>query len=147
MAKYHPVWYIRAVMYLAGVLHTEHHASFAACDLVLRCVRFIFERAAEKSLLSPPPMAQTLTTVLSKLNLRDAFSVHPICYSCHKIFPADTSPTVHCEECEEPLFDTVDEVADEEVAPPGLLIIGPFGIFGLQLLMYPTNRIQLKKIH
>ncbi|KAK6987671.1 hypothetical protein R3P38DRAFT_2574601 [Favolaschia claudopus] len=118
-AKYHPIWYIRAVMYLVGILHTEHHVSFAACDLVLRSVRFLFEHAADKSLLaSPTPMSQTLTNVLSKLDLRDGFSVHPTCYSCHKIFSPDTGTDVYCEDCEEPLFDTVDDAAGEEDQPP-----------------------------
>lgn len=114
-AKHHPLWYIRAVMYLVGTLHTRHHVSFSACGLILRCLNLLFEKAPSKSLLGPPPMAQTLTTVLSKLELKDGFTVHPTCFRCHRIFDAKIAVNASCEACDETLFDIIDqEPVDED---------------------------------
>ncbi|KAJ7878464.1 hypothetical protein B0H13DRAFT_1892629 [Mycena leptocephala] len=113
-AKHHPLWYIRAVMYLVGILHTRHHVSFSACGLILRCFHFLFDHAPSKSLLGPP-MAQTLTTVLLNLELTDGFLVYPICYQCHRVFDANIGVDASCEDCDEALFDTIDEdPVDEE---------------------------------
>jgi hypothetical protein len=60
-------------------------------------------------------MAQTLTTVLSNLELKDGFTVHPTCFRCHRIFDAKIAVNASCEACDENLFDTIDQdPVDEE---------------------------------
>jgi hypothetical protein len=60
-------------------------------------------------------MAQTLTTVLSKLELKDGFTVHPTCFRCHRIFDAKIAVNASCEACDETLFDIIDqEPVDED---------------------------------
>jgi hypothetical protein len=114
-AKHHPLWYIRGVMYLVGILHTRHHVSFSACGLILRCFKFLFKNAPSQSLLGSSRMPTTLKTVLSNLDMTDKFLVHPICHNCHRFFDTNTSVGDYCKACDELLFDSNgDDPVEEE---------------------------------
>ncbi|KAK7034237.1 hypothetical protein R3P38DRAFT_2466619, partial [Favolaschia claudopus] len=108
----HPLWYIRAAMYLVGILHTRHHVTFSACDLILRVFKFVFENAPSDSFRGASTMPKTLITVLSALDMTDKFVVHPICYNCHRMFDPNLGSDGFCSACEIPLFDTVASVAN-----------------------------------
>ncbi|KAK7059539.1 hypothetical protein R3P38DRAFT_2758959 [Favolaschia claudopus] len=124
-AKHHPLWYIRAAMYLVGILHTRHHVTFSACDLILRVFKFVFENAPSDSFRGASTMPKTLITVLSALDMTDKFVVHPICYNCHRMFDPNLGSDGFCSACEIPLFDTVASVPVANSLPLGDTAVRP----------------------
>jgi hypothetical protein len=94
--------YIRCLIILVAFLHTKHHTSFRACALILMALNFILT-TLPGNLLGGDRMPGTLTTVFSRLQLRDRFKVHPICYLCHRIFSGEESSDL-CPDCEEEVY-------------------------------------------
>ncbi|KAF8155137.1 hypothetical protein K438DRAFT_1862959, partial [Mycena galopus ATCC 62051] len=88
---------------MVGFLHTRHRVTFSASALILACLGFILGFAAG-DLIGSVAMPFTLTTVFSKLLMKDNFIVHPVCFSCHQIFDADIPPTTFCPNCDEEVF-------------------------------------------
>jgi hypothetical protein len=112
----HPNWCVRGVIYLVAFLHTRYHVTFSACALILACLNHLFA-ALPGNLLGNSPMPLTLKTLFARLGARDRFTVHPVCYNCHKIFLPGTSFDTVCPTCElelfrpatRQLFDTLDD--------------------------------------
>ncbi|KAF8155118.1 hypothetical protein K438DRAFT_1862922 [Mycena galopus ATCC 62051] len=88
---------------MVGFLHTRHRVTFSACTLILACLAFILGFAAG-DLIGSVAMPFTLTTIFSKLSMKDNFIVHPVCFSCHQIFDADIPQTTFCPNCDEEVF-------------------------------------------
>ncbi|KAJ7736047.1 hypothetical protein DFH07DRAFT_967007 [Mycena maculata] len=99
----HPTWYIRCLIYMVGYLHTRHRVTFRASALILACLGFIFSILAG-NLVGPLAIPGTLTTVFARLDIKDSFVVHPLCFKCHHVFEADVSPQTFCPDCEEEVF-------------------------------------------
>jgi hypothetical protein len=49
-------------------------------------------------------MPLTLKTLFARLGARDRFTVHPVCYQCHKVFHPGVASNTVCPECELELF-------------------------------------------
>ncbi|KAF7349161.1 hypothetical protein MVEN_01438400 [Mycena venus] len=120
----HPNWYIRAIIYMVAFLHIKHRVTFRACGLILVCLAFIFSCTAG-DLVATAPVLRTLTTIFVRLDIRDAFIVHPICFKCYRIFPPKISPLTFCPDCTVEIFggsdrdDSVpwdDMISDSEAA-------------------------------
>lgn len=100
----HNKWYIRAVLLLAVFLHTKHHVTFRASNILLYTLRVIFKSL---NLIDPDnDMPITLNTVIKRLDFQDRFVVLPACPLCHRHFPADTPDTFLCPKCDVSLFST-----------------------------------------
>ncbi|KAJ7039998.1 hypothetical protein C8F04DRAFT_948928, partial [Mycena alexandri] len=112
----HPYWYVRGVLYLVALLHTRYHVTFEACRLILKCVSFIFA-VLPGNLLANAPMPVTLTTVLARLKIKDRFTVYPVCYSCHKVFPPSLPHDTFCPKCNVELFKPANRQLFEAVDP------------------------------
>ncbi|KAJ7721663.1 hypothetical protein DFH07DRAFT_784070 [Mycena maculata] len=122
----HPHWYIRAVIYMVAFLHTKHRVTFRACALILVCLGFIFS-AVVGALTGTFAMPRTLTTVFAKLDIKDNFTVHPICFQCHRVFDPAVAPHAFCPDCDEEVFGAAapddpdasnDTISDSEDTPP-----------------------------
>jgi hypothetical protein len=69
------------------------------------------------NLLGNSRIPLTLKTLFARLGARDRFTVHPMCYNCHKIFPPEVATDKICPTCElelfrpatRRLFDTLDD--------------------------------------
>ncbi|KAK6968886.1 hypothetical protein R3P38DRAFT_2473549, partial [Favolaschia claudopus] len=120
----HPNWCVLCVYYLVAFLHTKHRTTFRACALILICLAFLLSSIAG-NLVGDVKMPRTLTTIWSKLGIKDEFAVHPVCSGCHRIFSPDTGPKSFCPNCEEEVFgppiemtDLVDLLLEENVEKP-----------------------------
>lgn len=49
-------------------------------------------------------MPLRLQTVFSRLKAQDRFTVHPVCYNCHKVFQPGTASNTFCPDCDLELF-------------------------------------------
>ncbi|KAH7923260.1 hypothetical protein BV22DRAFT_965875, partial [Leucogyrophana mollusca] len=101
----HPEWFGRAIITLIAILHAKHRVSFRACALILFSLNTILITLGVLHPLNPLPI--TLNTVIHRLDLHDRFTVYPICQSCHRIFPIDTSISAMCPDCDTRLFKPV----------------------------------------
>ncbi|KAJ7443281.1 hypothetical protein FB451DRAFT_1190185 [Mycena latifolia] len=84
-------------------LHTKHQVSFRACALLLVALNFIFVNLPG-NLLGGQTIPITLSTNFSRLELKDKFKIHPICYLCHKIFEPDAPNNTVCSDCNCQIF-------------------------------------------
>jgi hypothetical protein len=123
----HQKWYVRAILLLAACLHTKHHVTFRAANIMLYTIRLIFKSL---NLIDPEEdMPVTLNTVIKRLDLQDRFSVIPICPQCHRHFPPTISSTSECPKCDIPLFSTASHtlfqklLGREPSAPPPKLAV------------------------
>jgi hypothetical protein len=82
----YPHWYVRGAVYLVAFLHTRHHVTFRACTLILKCLEHVFTSLPGNLLRGTADMPTTLHTVFARLKARDRFTIHPVCYNCHKVF-------------------------------------------------------------
>ncbi|KAJ7095601.1 hypothetical protein C8R44DRAFT_749152 [Mycena epipterygia] len=94
--------YIRCLLLMVAFLHTKHQVSFRACALILSALAFIFT-TIPGNLLGGQRLPLTLTTIFSRLELRDRFKVHPVCHICHRIFDWNAESTM-CPNCDEALY-------------------------------------------
>lgn len=99
----HPNWCVRGIIYLVAFLHTRHHVTFRACALILSCLNLVLGALPVK-LLGNSRMPLTLKTLFAQLGARDRFTVHPVCYNCHKVFLPGTDSDTVCPTCELELF-------------------------------------------
>ncbi len=105
-ASSHDLWFVRDIVLLTTFLHTHHHVTFRACDLILSTMRTIFE--AFKLIDKNDKMPETLTTALKHLDLEDRFHVLIECTQCRRLFqPNIPNPQVKCPYCEVPLYHPV----------------------------------------
>jgi hypothetical protein len=88
---------------MVGFLHTRHHVTFRACASVLICLGFIFSSIGG-NINGAIAMPGTLTTIFSRLGIKDDLVAHPVCFKCHRIFPPDINKQSFCPDCEEELF-------------------------------------------
>jgi len=98
----HGKWYIRAILLLAACLHTKHHITFRASNIMLYTLRLIFKSL--NLLEIDDDMPTTLNTVLKRLDLQDRFTILPACPQCHRHFPPKSATSVICTKCNIPLF-------------------------------------------
>ncbi|KAH9851419.1 hypothetical protein C2E23DRAFT_860602 [Lenzites betulinus] len=104
-AECHPLWYVRITLLLAAYLHTHHHVTFRAADLVLSTLRTLF--VALDLIDTHDPMPRTLTTTLKRLDLTDKFYILIECVSCRQLFkPNIKNYRLQCFQCKIPLFTT-----------------------------------------
>ncbi|KAJ6534244.1 hypothetical protein B0H19DRAFT_1080731 [Mycena capillaripes] len=99
----HPHWYIRCIMYLVAFLHTRHRVTFRAAGVILICVGLIFSFLFG-GLIGALAMPRTLKTVFARFEMKDRFTVNPICFQCHVIFEPHIQPPTFCPECDEDVF-------------------------------------------
>ena len=98
----HNRWYIRVILLLATYLHTKHHMTFRASNVMLYTLRLIF---SSLGLLDPDVnMPTTLITTLKRLNIEDRFTVMVACPKCHRHYAPNTPITTVCLSCDVPLF-------------------------------------------
>jgi hypothetical protein len=88
---------------MVAFLHTKHHVTFRACAVILICLGFIFSSIAGTA-LGNVEIPRTLRTVFAKLDIKDTFTIHPICFQCHVVFEPDIEPDTFCPDCEEEIF-------------------------------------------
>ena len=82
-----PIWYWRVLLLLVGWLHLFYHLSHAGCALILKVLRVIFVATALLPADSSVPV--TLRTTMRHFKLDDKFKRHPVCVSCHMVFPSE----------------------------------------------------------
>jgi hypothetical protein len=99
----HPQWYVRRIIYLVAILHTHHHVTFHACALILTTLNLIFSTLMG-NLSGWIRMPITLKTVSSRLGIEDRFTVHPVCYACHRIFDPRAPSDTCCLDCNVEIF-------------------------------------------
>lgn len=104
----HPQWYIRAIIYMVAILHTRHRVTFRASALILIGLGFIFSALAG-DLIGAVAIPRTLTTIFARLDIKDGFVVHPICFRCHRVFDVDVGPSTFCPDCNEEIFGTANQ--------------------------------------
>ncbi|KAI9060901.1 hypothetical protein FKP32DRAFT_1577145 [Trametes sanguinea] len=99
----HPVWFVRLILLLVAFLHTHHHVTFRAADLLLFTLRAIF---VTLKLIEPhDPMPQTLTTTLRRLDLQDRFYILVECPTCRRLYRPDLNDVLaKCYLCKTSLF-------------------------------------------
>ncbi|OSD07052.1 hypothetical protein PYCCODRAFT_1359395 [Trametes coccinea BRFM310] len=99
----HPLWFVRLILLLAAFLHTHHHVTFRAADLMLFALRAVF---VTLRLIEPhDPMPQTLTTTLRRLDLQDRFHILVECPTCRRLYRPDLNDArTQCYVCKIPLF-------------------------------------------
>ncbi|KAJ7938708.1 hypothetical protein B0H13DRAFT_2301338 [Mycena leptocephala] len=85
--------YIRCILLLVAFLHTKNHVSFRACALILLALNFIFS-TIPGNLLEGQAIPRSLTTIFSRLELSDKFTVRLICHLCHRIFDVNDKSNV-----------------------------------------------------
>ncbi|CDO75664.1 hypothetical protein BN946_scf184941.g17 [Trametes cinnabarina] len=99
----HPLWFVRIILLLVAFLHTHHHVTFRAADLVLFTLRAVF--VTLRLVEADDPMPQTLTTTLRRLNLTDSFYILIECPACRRLYKPDINNVrAQCYLCETPLF-------------------------------------------
>lgn len=100
----YPHWYVRGAVYLVAFLHTRHHVTFRACTLILKCLEHVFTSLPGNLLRGTADMPTTLHTVFARLKARDRFTIHPVCYNCHKVFQPGIASNTFCPDCNLELF-------------------------------------------
>ncbi|KAI0349142.1 hypothetical protein OH77DRAFT_1415517, partial [Trametes cingulata] len=101
-AASHEKWYVRVVLMTVAYLHTTHHVTFRASNIVLFTIRTVF--VALRLLDVGDAMPTTLTTTLRRLDLTDKFHVLPVCTKCRRLFRPDLDTSAQCPECQNNLF-------------------------------------------
>ncbi|KAI0351887.1 hypothetical protein OH77DRAFT_1592537 [Trametes cingulata] len=101
-AASHEKWYVRVILMAVAYLHTTHHVTFRAANIVLFTIRTIF--VALRLLDIGDAMPTTLTTTLRRLDLTDKFHVLPVCAKCRRLFRPDIDTSARCPECKNSLF-------------------------------------------
>ncbi|KAJ7914142.1 hypothetical protein B0H13DRAFT_1873220 [Mycena leptocephala] len=99
----HPKWHLCAIMYMVAFLHTQHRVTFAASGVILLCLGFIFS-SLSGNLTGGITVPHTLQTVFTRLEIKDRFIVHPICFRCHRVFETTILTSTCCPECDEEIF-------------------------------------------
>lgn len=149
----HEKWIIRIFLILVAYLHTHHHVSFRACALLLFCFSTLI-MAAIPGLLgtSDKAIPLTLTTLLSRLNLDDQFTIHPICWKCHRIFsPAILSDTL-CSDCDLALFKPASRqlyrqlTGQERFARPSAHLVSPIRVLSSLLVDFLAQPDIIKEL-
>ncbi|KAF8170877.1 hypothetical protein K438DRAFT_2024209 [Mycena galopus ATCC 62051] len=102
-ASRHQNSFILCITLLVVFLHTKHHVSFRACAIILTALQLL-SLAIPGNVLGGETIPRSLTTVFNRLDLKDNFRVHPICYRCHRIFDPDCSSDTVCPNCETEIF-------------------------------------------
>ncbi|KAJ6540412.1 hypothetical protein B0H19DRAFT_1077821 [Mycena capillaripes] len=90
-------------MYLVAFLHTRHRVTFRATGVILICVGLIFPFLFG-GLVGALAMPRTLKTVFARSEMKDRFTVNPVCFQCHVIFEPHIQPPTLCPECDEDVF-------------------------------------------
>ncbi|CAK5266228.1 unnamed protein product, partial [Mycena citricolor] len=98
-----PLMVIQCVLILCAWLHTEHHVSFRAISLLLWAVDFVL-RFLPGNILGDNTLPKTLKTTLACLSIHDQFKIHPICPSCHSIFPEVSPVDSKCPTCDTAIY-------------------------------------------
>ncbi|KAJ7148859.1 hypothetical protein C8R46DRAFT_916637, partial [Mycena filopes] len=106
----HPNWYVRAIIYMVALLHTRHRVTFYAARLILICLAFLLSSVLGVNIVMP----RTLKTAFARLDIRDQFVIHPVCYQCHHIFDPNISPNTFCPDCDTEVFGAPVQDDDEE---------------------------------
>ncbi|TDL15549.1 hypothetical protein BD410DRAFT_104683 [Rickenella mellea] len=109
----HEAWFVRAILMLVAFLHTRHHVSFRACNILLFCLNAIFLFLNLITIDAQMPV--NLATVLKKLELGDRFVVYPICHLCHRIFRPDIPVASFCPDCDTALFKAASSCVFERI--------------------------------
>ena len=92
---------VHLMILLVAFLHTHYHLPFAACALILHCIKLVFEMLGIAT-RQQNPIPTTLTTVFKQLKLVDRFRIYPICRHCWKLFQPDAPSDQSC--CQLPVF-------------------------------------------
>jgi hypothetical protein len=71
--------------------------------LIPVCLGFLFSSIAG-NLVGTVALPRTLKTIFAKLDIKDDFVEHPVCFKCHRIFPPGVGPETFCPDCEEEIF-------------------------------------------
>ncbi|CDO74258.1 hypothetical protein BN946_scf184642.g3 [Trametes cinnabarina] len=101
-AASHEKWYVRVILMTVAYLHTTHHVTFRASNIVLFTICTVF--VALRLLDVGDAMPTTLTTTLRRLDLTDNFHVLPVCTKCRRLFRPDLDTSAQCPECQNNLF-------------------------------------------
>lgn len=118
----HEHWYVRIIVVLVAFLHTRHHVSFRACTLLLFCIQCIFYGTG-LLLASDERYPFTLQAILKRLDLDDRFTVHPLCWKCHRVFAPDAAADTLCPDCDLAIFKPASrllfrQLTGQEAFPP-----------------------------
>jgi hypothetical protein len=55
----------------------------------------------------------TLQTLFRRLGLKDKFSIHPVCYRCHRVYPPQIPANTLCLECQIPLYKIINNQGED----------------------------------
>ncbi|KAG2741428.1 WD40 repeat-like protein [Suillus brevipes Sb2] len=108
-------WFWRIILLLGAWLNLHFHLPHLACALFLKVMRHIF--IGLNTLAVDDKVALTLNTAFNHLNIKDNFRIHPVCPSCHRIYPHDVSADSSCTICTVPLFEPSTERSSTSVGP------------------------------
>ena len=124
----HQKCYVCVILLLAACLHTKHHVTFCAANIMLYTIRLVFKSL--NLIDAEEDMPVTLNTVIKRLDLHDRFSVIPVCPQCHRHFPPTITTTSQCPKCQIPLFSTASHTLfqkllgrEPSVPPPKLAVL------------------------
>jgi hypothetical protein len=98
----HSVWFVRIILVVVVYLHNRYRLSHRGCVLLLFVIGSIL--SILNIIPTDDPVPKRLETVLSRLKLADTFDIHPICGTCHQVFPPDIPHNTSCPKCSKPLF-------------------------------------------
>ena len=135
----HQKWYVRAMLLLAACLHTKHHVTFRAANIMLYTIRLVFKSL--NLIDAEEDMPVTLNTVIKRLDLHDRFSVIPVCPQCHRHFPPTTATTSQCPKCNIPLFSTASHTLFQKLLGREPSIPPPKLAVPRSSVVHPANRI------
>ncbi|KAG2350555.1 hypothetical protein BDR05DRAFT_993937 [Suillus weaverae] len=108
-------WFWRIILLLGVWLNLHFHLPHLACALFLKVMRHIF--IGLNTLAIDDKVALTLNTAFNHLNIKDNFHIHPVCPSCHRVYPHDVSADSSCTICMVPLFKPSTERSSTSVGP------------------------------